>query len=345
MSIQGQVINLNKLAFEKDSQNKLGLLEKAYQLTLSNQVPIALQVFTVVNLSAFYCKEQMEFRALCVLADTLNILGRYKDNYWEKVLVIVNLAKIKATIHSGKEAVSDLTTCLEFLKLVHLRDSNYYTVLVTVHYNLSVESKLQKLFSQSIKHMTIAKYLTVEHLGINNKVTKFLNFNFKHVDSSFELSPYNLQSKCASPENSRSKSSLKLKKNLKFFKKFEKVSQSHILSESFHQKPTKIPNYHPLRPLLEPLNEEEEFYCTSYPKLTLSSTKSNKAPDDFPRRLMSRDPDPEPSIKLPKPKPKVQKKRQNPKVSQIEVTRDLVSKVIRIQRFVRKFLQKRKLLI
>lgn len=342
MSIQGQVVNLNKLAFEKDSSNKLGLLEKAYQLTLSNQVPVHLQVFTVVNLSSFYCKEQMEFRALCMLADTLNILGRYKENYWEKVLVIANLAKIKAAIHSGKEAISDLTTCLEFLKLVHFRDSNYYTVLATVHYNLSVECKLQKMFSQSIKHMTTAKYITVEHLGINNKVTKFLNLSFKHTEGSFELSPYNLLSKCASPENARSKSSLKIKKNLKFFKKFEKVSQSHILSESFQQKSIKNSNYNPLKPPLEALIEEEEFYCTSYPKLTLSSTKSNKAPDDFSRNLLSRDPDPEPSIKFPKAKKKIQKKTQRLKTSQIEVTRDLVSKVIKIQRFVRKFLQKRK---
>lgn len=343
MNIEGQIVNLNKLAFEKDSQHKLKILERAYQMTLSNQVSVSLQVFTVVNLSSFYVKEQMEFRALCLLAETLNALGKYDGYYWERVLVIVNLAKIKASISSGKEALKDLMMCLEFLKFVHIRNCNYYTVLATVHYNLSTEFRIRKEFSQSIKHVMLAKSITVEHLGSYSKLGKLLNASIKYTDCSYDLSPYSILSNSNSPENTRSKSNLKPASKLKFFKKFEKVSQSSDFSETIHQKSSKFSNIHSLKTPLESLKEEEEFYCTSYPKLTLDSTKSKQTNENFHKNLMSHDPDPEPSVV--NQVRKVLKKKPNTKKSQIVVTRDLVSKVVKIQRFIRKFLQKRKKLV
>ena len=340
MSIEGQIVNLNKLAFEKDSQHKLKILERAYQMTLSNQVSVSLQVFTVVNLSSLYVKELMEFRALCLLAETLNVLGKNDGYYWERVLLIVNLAKIKASINSVKEALKDLMMCLEYLGFVHFRNSNYYTVLATVHYNLSTELRIRKKFSQSIKHAMLARAITAEHLGVDSKIGRLLNASMKYTDCSYDLSPYSVFSKSSSPENVRSKSRLKPALNLKFFKKFEKVSQSSELEQTTNKKSSKLGNISLVKTPLEALKEEEEFYCTSYPKLTLDSTKSKQTAENFRKSLVIRDPDPEPSVV--NQVRKGLKKKVRTKKSQIEVTRDIVSKVVKIQRFIRKFLRKRK---
>ena len=302
MNLEGQIINLNKLAFEKDSKHKMKILERAYQISLDPGVKPELKVVTAVNLSSFYHKENLDFRGMCVLSDTLTALEPFSSLFWEKSVLLVNLAALKSSLHSRQESLSDLHKSLDLLSKVHQKATNYFTFLITVHLNLFTEFFHLQHYPDSSKHLLAAYNLSSDHLNPAGPLPKHIAMLLDSHKSLLSPSPYNSpSSRLPASFSTRSRSNTKNYKKFKIFKKFEKVSQSFDLFSMKNKQKPKLWRQNDLNPPLGPLLEEDEGYFTSYPKLTLETSKSQMNSDDrnFVREAASRDPDPEPGVKDP----------------------------------------------
>lgn len=302
MNLEGQIINLNKLAFEKDSKHKMKILERAYTISLSPEVKPGLKVVTAINLSSFYHKENLDFRGMCVLSDTLSALEAQSSLHWEKSVLLINLAALKSSLHSRQESISDLHKSLEFLSKVPETNLNYFTFLISVHLNLFTEFNHLQNYQKSSKHLLTAYNLSSNNLNPAGPLAKHITLFLDSHKSLLNPSPYNSpSSRLQISFSTRSKSNSKNYKKLKIFKKFEKVSQSFDFFSMKNKKKTELWRKIDLVPPLGSLLEEDENCFTSYPKFTLDSSKSqmNSQDREFVREVPSRDPDPEPGVKDP----------------------------------------------
>jgi hypothetical protein len=248
----------------------------------------SLRAITAINLSSFYSKQNLDFRGVCVLTEALSSLPH--ENLWEKSMILLNLGKLKSSLNYSQDSLSDLLESLNLLQKIPSKDQNFFTVLIVLHFNLSVEfSKLFK-FSESEKHLALAKSLSFENLSEENKLFKF--FSQKKSESRpSRASPY--KSPRNLPMSTRSKSSLKDGKTI--YKKFDKISQSFDLVTANKERIKKIKKF---QPPLEALLEEDECFNTSFPNFYLGTCRSWKENEESVlRKSLNRDPDPEPVVK------------------------------------------------
>ncbi|OMJ92156.1 hypothetical protein SteCoe_5146 [Stentor coeruleus] len=231
--LEAHIINLQKQALDKLNRKTLPLMEKARSLITDPKVPIRLRVYTVINLCTLYVKSRQELAGLKILTDELGVLNAFKEYIWEKAIILSGISNIKSLMGSYEEALHDLLTCIELLKVIKEKDRNYYTLLVTVYYNCYVEAKNTNNNEDSLKYLSLAKQTALRRLGMGSGLFKFLSSfqepspedYIKNLQQLHPISPSNR----VSPVQHRAKSTIETnftKKKHRIFKKFEKASAS-----------------------------------------------------------------------------------------------------------------------
>lgn len=231
--LEALIINLQKQALDKPNRKTLPLMEKAQALITDPKVPIRLRVYTVINLCTLYVKSRQELTGLKILTGELGVLNTFKEFIWEKAIILSGISNIKSLMGSYEEALHDLITCIELLKVIKDKDRNYYTVLITVYYNCYVEAKNTNKTEDSLKYLALAKQTALRRLGMGSGLFKFLSaFQeplLEDYEKSLRLSHPNSPNNRVSPVQHRAKSTIEGNSSLykhRIFKKFEKASAS-----------------------------------------------------------------------------------------------------------------------
>lgn len=168
----GHIINLNKSATEKLSENDikkaLSLLIKAEEL-ITKTTPLTIKIFTMINLSSCYFRLQNPLKALSVLH---TIAGEIEDPYMY-ACTLLNVSSIQVYLQKFEEALDNSLKATKLLKTIE-DNVNTTTAIVVAYRNIAVICEHLMQHQKSTKFDGKAREVAMSKLGPSNVLTMAL---------------------------------------------------------------------------------------------------------------------------------------------------------------------------